>query len=210
MSTQPPTSILIADHHPLILAGMASLIGGEASLKLVGQASDGVHAVAQYEALRPDLLLIDPNMPLCGGIEAIGPIRELDPTARIVIVSSHDGDEDVHRALGAGASGYLLKSASFAQMLDCIALVMAGKRYVAPELSRKLNARMLANTLSVREREILNHLASGMSNKVIARAAGIGVGTVKFHINNILSKLNVASRTEAAVVAARRGLVHLA
>lgn len=210
MSEQKPTSVLIADDHPLILAGMASLIASESSLRLAGQASDGAEAVAQYAALRPDLLLIDLNMPVCSGVEAIRQIRALDPQARIIIVTSYEGDEDVHRGMSAGASGYLLKDASFCQLLECIRQVMAGRKHIAPELAIKLNARMQGNALSAREREILAHLASGMSNKVIARAAGIGVGTVKFHINSILSKLNVASRTEAAVVAARRGLVHLA
>jgi DNA-binding NarL/FixJ family response regulator len=142
-------SLVIADDHPLILAGIAALIEGEPELELLGQAVDTGQAVAQYERLRPDVLLIDLNMPGGGGLEAIARSRARHPGARIVILTTYEGDEDVHRALEAGKS-----------------------------------------------------------NKLIARDAGIGVGTVKFHVNNILSKLDVSCRTEAASVARQRGLLH--
>ena len=204
------TTIVIADDHPLIRAGMASLLQSEGSFMLLGQAEDGAQAVELYARLRPAVLLMDMGMPGCDGVEATLRIRRQHPDARIVIFSAHEGDEVVHRAMQAGASGYLLKNAPFAALLDCIASVLAGRKYLAPGLSAKLAGRVHGSELSTREQEILAHLATGMSNKLIARVAGIGVGTVKFHINNILSKLDAVSRTEAVMVASRRGMVQLA
>lgn len=204
------TTIVIADDHPLIRAGMASLLQSTGSFALLGQASDGEQAAELYQRLRPEILLMDMSMPGCDGIEATQRIRRQHPQARIIILSAHEGDEVVHRAMRAGASGYLLKSAPFAELLDCIACVLAGRQYLAQELSAKLAGRVHGSDLSTREQEILVHLATGMSNKLIARVAGIGVGTVKFHINNILAKLDAASRTEAVMLASRRGMLQLA
>ena len=204
------TTIVIADDHPLIRAGMASLLQSTGSFALLGQASDGEQAAELYQRLRPEVLLMDMSMPGCDGIEATRRIRQQHPQARIIILSAHEGDEVVHRAMRAGASGYLLKSAPFAELLDCIACVLAGRQYLAQGLSAKLAGRVHGSDLSTREREILVHLATGMSNKLIARVAGIGVGTVKFHINNILAKLDAASRTEAVMLASRRGMLQLA
>jgi DNA-binding NarL/FixJ family response regulator len=203
-----PITVLIADDHPLILAGLATLIRGEPGLELVGQASDGRYAVEDFLRLRPDVLLIDLNMPGGGGLEAIRRIRALVPDARIVILTTYDGDEDVHRGLAAGASAYLLKGAGLDEVVHSIRQVAADRRYLAPGLAEKLAGRMAANRLSPRELEILAHLSAGLSNKMIARTENIGVGTVKYHVNNILAKLDVSCRTEAACVAARRGLIH--
>lgn len=209
MNENATITLLIADDHPLILAGLASLIGSEPGLRLLGQASDGLEAVQLYAQLQPDLVLMDLNMPRCGGLEAIIRIRLADPQAKIIILTTYEGQEDVHRGLSAGAAGYLIKDGPFAQLLHCLRQVAEGRRYLEPELAVKLAERISANKLSPRELDILTHLSTGKSNKVIARAAGIGVGTVKFHINSIFSKLNVSSRTEAACVATQRGLVHL-
>ena len=208
--TNTLTTIVIADDHPLIRAGMASLLQSTGGFALLAQASDGEQAVDLYQRLRPEVLLMDMSMPGCDGVEATQRIRRQHPQARIIILSAHEGDEVVHRAMQAGASGYLLKSAPFAELLDCIACVLAGKRYLAAGLSAKLAGRVHGSGLSTREQEILVHLATGMSNKLIARVAGIGVGTVKFHINNILAKLDAASRTEAVMLASRRGMLQLA
>lgn len=208
MDDPRPITLLIADDHPLILAGLAALILGEPDLQLLGQARDAAGAVEQYVRLRPDVLLIDLNMPGGGGIEAIRAIRALVPDARIVILTTYDGDEDVHRGMLAGASGYLLKQSGLDDVLHCVRQVAGNRRYLAPGLAEKLADRVDANRLSRRELEILERLAAGMSNKMIARTENIGVGTVKYHVNNILSKLNVSCRTEAACVAARRGLIH--
>ncbi len=203
---QPTISLVVADDHPLILAGIAALIEAEPGLALLGQAVDADGAVAQYERLRPDVLLVDLNMP-GGGLDAIARIRARNPDARIVVLTTFDGDEDVHRALAAGACGYLLKQSAFDEIVHCLRQAMVRRRYLPPQLAAKLAGRIPASALSARELDILAHLSAGKSNKLIARDAGIGVGTVKYHINNILAKLNVASRTEAASVAQRRGLL---
>jgi len=207
MDDARPITLLIADDHPLILAGLAALIRTEPTLMLVGEAVDAVAAVDQYLRLRPDVMLVDLNMPGGGGIEAIRKVRALVPDARIVILTTYDGDEDVHRGLLAGASAYLLKQSGLDEVVHCVRQVAANRRYLAPGLAEKLAARVDGNRLSRRELEILVHLAAGLSNKMIARTENIGVGTVKYHVNNILSKLNVSCRTEAACVAARRGLI---
>jgi len=202
-----PVTILIADDHPLILAGLASLIKSIPGLQLLGQASNGQAAVDLYAQLRPDVLLTDLNMPEMNGIQAIEQICERDPQAKIIILTTYQGEENVYRGLRAGARGYLLKDSGFAQLTECIQSVAAGRQFLQPELAAQLAERIDANRLSRREHDILLHLSAGKSNKMIARSAGIEVGTVKFHVNNILSKLNVSSRTEAATVAAQRGLL---
>jgi DNA-binding NarL/FixJ family response regulator len=206
MDTSPIT-LVIADDHPLILAGMATLIELEPGLALLGQAVDADGAVEQYERLRPDVLLVDLNMP-GGGLHAIAQVRARHPEAKIVILTTYEGDEDVHRGLAAGASAYLLKQAPFEEIVHCLRQVHDHRRYLPPQLADKLADRIHTSALSRRELDILAHLSAGKSNKLIARDAGIGVGTVKYHINNILSKLAVSSRTEAASVAQRRGLLN--
>ena len=203
----PPVSLLIADDHPLILAGLASLIASLPGLILLGQAGTGRAAVELYRQLRPDVVLMDLNMPEMHGVEAIERICAEDAQAKIVILTTYQGEDNVHRALRAGARGYLLKDSGFLQLTQCIGQVAAGRHYLPPELAAQQAGRIEANRLSKREHDILLHLSAGKSNKMIARSAGIEVGTVKFHVNNILTKLNVSSRTEAATVAARRGLL---
>jgi DNA-binding NarL/FixJ family response regulator len=202
-------SLLIADDHPLIRAGLASLVGAMAEFTLLAQAATGREALEHYRQFRPDVVLMDLNMPEMNGVHAIEAIREIDANANIVILTTYQGEEDVYRGLRAGAKAYLLKDAGFEQLADCIRAVASGRKFLPPELAAKLADRLDADRLSKRELEILAHLSAGQSNKMIARSAGIEVGTVKFHVNNILAKLNVSSRTEAATVAARRGLLEL-
>lgn len=200
-------SLVIADDHPLILAGIASLIESEPGFELLGQAVNASQAIAQYESLRPDVLLTDLNMP-GGGLEAIAVIREKWPSAKIVILTTYEGDENVHRAMQAGAAAYLLKHAGFDEIVHCVRQVANNRRYLPPQLAEKLAQRIYSSPLSKRELDILAQLSIGKSNKLIARDTGICVGTVKYHVKNILSKLNVSSRTEAACVAQQRGLLH--
>ncbi|MBP1203268.1 two-component system NarL family response regulator [Duganella sp. 1411] len=200
-------SVLIADDHPLILAGLSALIHSMPEFRLVAQAANGVQAVELYRQHRPDVVVMDLSMPEMHGVDAIGHIRAFDAGARIVILTTYQGDEDVYRGLRAGAMAYLLKDSGSEQLATCIKTVACGKKFLPPEVAGKLAERTGAAALSRRELEILAHLATGKSNKMIARSAAIEVGTVKFHVNNILAKLNVASRTEAATVAARRGLL---
>ncbi|MBV7535205.1 response regulator transcription factor [Duganella sp. sic0402] len=202
-----PISILIADDHPLILAGLSSLLGAMPEFRVVAQATDGVQAVALYRQHRPDVVIMDLSMPRLNGVEAIEQIRADDASASIVILTTYQGDEDVYRGLRAGAKAYLLKDGASEQLVDCLRTVASGQRYLPAAVAVKLAERKASSQLSRRELEILAHLATGKSNKMIARSADIEVGTVKFHVNNILAKLNVASRTEAATVAARRGLL---
>ncbi|MYM22406.1 response regulator [Duganella sp. FT135W] len=202
-------SIIIADVHPLIRAGMAALITSDGKFTLLGQASNGTQAVEMCERLQPDLLLMDLDLPDCDGVEALGRIRAHHPDAKVIILSGHDGEEHADRSMRAGAQAYMLKNAPLDDLMTCIHAVLQGRKFMMPELALKLASRIHGNQLTPRERDILVHLASGMSNKVIAREAGIGIGTVKFHVKSIMSKLNVCTRTEAAMVAARRGLVHL-
>ena len=200
-------SILIADDHPLILAGLAALIASMPEFRLAAQAADGAQAVELYRQHRPDVVIMDLSMPQMHGVDAIGHIRAFDADARIVILTTYQGDEDVHRGLRAGAMAYLLKDSGSELLATCIKTVAAGRKFLPAEVAGKLAERTATTRLSRRELEILAHLATGKSNKMIARSAEIEVGTVKFHVNNILAKLNVASRTEAATVAARRGLL---
>jgi two-component system NarL family response regulator len=202
-------SVVIADIHPLIRAGMASMIESDDKFTLLGQASNGEQALEMCERLRPDLVLMDLNMPGCDGIEAINRIRARQPSAKVVILSGHDGEDDVDRSMRAGAHAYMLKSASLDILMSGLHTVMSGRKFMMPELAVKLATRIQGNQLTPRERDILTYLATGMSNKLIARAAGIGVGTVKFHVKSIMAKLDVCTRTEAAMVAAKRGLVNL-
>lgn len=200
-------SILIADDHPLILAGLSALINSMPEFRLVAQAANGLQAVELYRQHRPDVVIMDLSMPEMHGVDAIGHIREFDAQARIIILTTYQGDEDVYRGLRAGAMAYLLKDSGSEQLATCIKAVAVGQKFLPAEVAGKLAERAETTRLSRRELEILAHLATGKSNKMIARSAEIEVGTVKFHVNNILAKLNVASRTEAATVAARRGLL---
>jgi two-component system NarL family response regulator len=194
-------SILIADDHPLIVAGLDSLIRSTPDFLCVAHAATGLEAAVLYQRLRPDVVIMD----LC--VDTIERLRQVDANANIVILTACKGEEDVYRGLHAGAKAYLLKHCQFDQLTACIRAVAAGQKFLPPEVARKLAERQMAARLSKRELEILAHLATGKSNKLIARSAEIEVGTVKFHVNNILAKLTVASRTEAATVAARRGLL---
>lgn len=202
-----PISILIADDHPLILAGLSTLLGAMAEFRVVAQAADGLEAVALYRQHRPDVVIMDLGMPRLNGVDAIEQIRAEDASASIVILTTRQGDEDVYRGLRAGAKAYLLKDGATEQLVDCLRTVASGQQYLPAAVASKLAERKAGSQLSRRELDILAHLATGKSNKMIARSADIEVGTVKFHVNNILAKLNVASRTEAATVAARRGLL---
>jgi two-component system NarL family response regulator len=200
-------TILIADDHPLILAGLETLINTMPECRLAGSAANGVQAVALFEQHRPQVVVLDLGMPEMNGVEAIERMRQIDAGANIIILTTYQGDEDVHRGLRAGARAYLLKDSGFAQLSACIRTVAGGRTFLPPDVAAKLAQRRETSRLSRRELEILAHMATGKSNKMIARSADIEVGTVKFHVNNILAKLNVASRTEAATVAARRGLL---
>jgi len=199
--------ILIADDHSVVRQGLRSLICEEPDMTLVGEASNGLEAVALYFRLKPDVLVLDLRMPLLSGTDAIKQIRGRDPEARILALSSLSGDETIHAALENGAMGYLLKEDSGDETVAAIRTVMGGKRWLPPQVKAKLRERQRGETLSKREKEIVELLASGKINKEIGGTLGVSEETVRTHIKNIFGKLLVRDRTEAVMVAMRRGII---
>jgi DNA-binding NarL/FixJ family response regulator len=204
---RPAIRVLIADDHEVVREGLVAMIDRQADMRVVAQAADGIAAVRLWGEQRPDVALLDLRMPGLDGVGVIGRVRELDPAARILILTTYDGDEDIYRGMRAGAKAYLLKDAPREQLLDCIRAVHAGDTYVPPDVAAKLAAQAAGERLTDRELEILTLMAVGGTNKMIARKLDIGEGTVKTHVKSVLSKLGANSRTEAAAVAARRGLI---
>jgi two-component system NarL family response regulator len=212
MSNQnPPIRILIADDHPVVRSGITAMleIDPAANLHVVGQAKNGYEMVELFAQLQPDVGLVDLVMPEMGGVETIQQIRSQFPEARLLILTTYDGDEDIYRGLQAGAKAYLLKDAPREELLLCIQTVYAGRSFIPPKIGLRLAERMNSPVLSKREREILQLLAQGMSNLEIGAMLQITEGTVKSHVNNILNKLNVSDRTQAVMVALKRGLLRL-
>jgi DNA-binding NarL/FixJ family response regulator len=209
MNDPEPIRVLIADDHPVVRVGVASLVSDQTHLQLVAQACSGEEAIRFYSEHRPDVVLMDLRMPGRDGVATITALREIDPAARIVILTTFDGEEDIYRGLRAGAKAYLLKDSSQQEIVDCICTVARGQKYLPPHIAAKLAERLDCSELSKREQEVLRHLATGMSNKQIARVTGITEGTVKFHVTSIMAKLDAKSRTEAVAVATKRGLIGL-
>ena len=199
--------ILIADDHAVVREGLAAMINRQPDMRVVAEASDGMEAVRQWSEQRPDVALVDLRMPRLDGVGVISQVRTLDPKARILILTTFDGDEDIYRGMRAGAKAYLLKDAPREQLLDCIRAVHAGDTFLPPNVAAKLAAQVSGERLTGRELEILGLMADGQSNKAIARKLSISEGTVKTHVKSVLFKLGATSRTEAAAIAARRGLV---
>ncbi len=207
MSPSDKIRILIVDDHSVVRMGVRGMIRRTHEITIVGEATNGLEAVKAYRELRPDVVLMDLRMPLQDGAEATREICRLDPAARILVLSTFDGDEDIHRALAAGAAGYLLKQDSGDDMVEAIRAVARGERWLSPEARRKLAAHDTQETLTERETEILDLLARGEANKEIAHFLQISENTVKTHLRSILGKLQARSRTEAVTVALRRGII---
>jgi two-component system, NarL family, response regulator len=202
--------VLVAEDQAIVRAGLAALVGYQSEMEVVASASDGQEAVRLYRELQPDVTLMDLRMPRQGGVEAIEAIRAGDPDARIIVLTTYDGDEDVYKALHAGAQGYLLKDAPTEELLGAIRAVARGERYIPAAVARRLADRAMAGApLSEREIEVLRLVAAGMTNKEIAAQLFIAEGTVKTHLNSVHEKLGVRDRTEAVMVAVRRGILHL-
>ena len=202
-------SVLVVDDHALVRTGVANIISHEPDLQVVAEAANGLEAVEAFTRLRPDVTLLDLRMPVMEGVEAVRQIRAIDPAARVIVLTTYDTDEDITRALKAGAKAYILKDIAAAALVACIHDVLAGKTYLAPAAAAKLAERVTQVQLTPRELAALRSLADGRSNKEIAAALDISERTVKTHLAHLFEKLGVTSRTEAVRVAARRGLVRL-
>ena len=202
-------SVLVVDDHALLRTGVANIINQEPDLYVVAEASNGVEAIAAYELHRPDVVLLDLRMPVMEGVDAVRQIRARDPHARVVVLTTYDTDEEIARALKAGAKAYALKDIAADELVGCIRDVLAGKTYLAPSAAAKLAERVTRVQLTPREMATLRLMADGRSNKEIANELGIAERTVKTHLGHLFEKLGVTSRTEAVKVATRRGLVRL-
>jgi DNA-binding NarL/FixJ family response regulator len=199
--------VLIADDHTTFLAGLTSIIDMERDMIVVAQATDGRLAFDQWRKHRPNVTLLDLRMPILDGVDVIDEIRREDASARIVILTTYDSDNDIYRAIKAGAKGYLLKDARREELLDCIRKVNAGETCIPQALLEKLAAATSSQTLTGRELAVLTLLARGKSNKEIGADLFISESTVKGHVHSVFTKLNVFSRTEAIAAATRRGLI---
>lgn len=204
-----PIRILIVDDHPLLREGVAAILEDASDISVVGEAGDGAEAVKQFRILQPDVTLMDLQMPGMNGLAAIMAIRADYPQARILVLTTYAGDVQAVRALKAGATGYLLKSSLRTEMLDAIRNVHRGRRHVQGDVAAEIALHVADEALSERETAVLRHVAVGKANKEIARALSLSEETVKAHLKNIFAKLDVADRTHAVTVAARRGIIEL-
>ncbi len=208
--SQPQTiRVLIADDHSVVRQGLATLIEQESDMTVVAQARDGNEAIALFREHQPDVMLMDLRMPNMDGVMAITTICAESKTAQIMVLTTYDGDEDIYRGLRAGAKGYLLKDTEPDELLNAIRIISRGQKHIPPAVGAKLAERMSSPDLSDRELEVIRLMALGKSNHDISTDLNISESTVKFHINRILSKLGVSDRTQAVIVALKRGIANL-
>jgi two-component system NarL family response regulator len=200
--------IIVIDDQAVVRQGFVSLISTVPDMEIVAAGSNGREAVELFRQHQPDITLIDLRMPVMSGVEAIAEIRREFPGARIIVLTTYDGDEDIYRSIQAGAQGYLLKDMFFEELESAIRKVHGGARLIPGSVAERLAARMSSTELTSRELEVLKQIVDGKSNKEIANELSISEATVKSHINNILSKLGVSDRTQAATRALQRGIVH--
>jgi DNA-binding NarL/FixJ family response regulator len=207
--TKTSIRLLIVDDHPVVRAGLSSMLGKQAGIKLIGAAAGAEEALALLAQSPADVVLLDLRMPKMSGIDALHAFCKLASPPRVIILSSFEFEEEIYRAVQAGARGYLLKETSRDDIVAAIVAVHAGKQYFPPAIASRLSDRTHRSTLSPRELEILELLSKGLTNKEIGRAFGISRYTVRNHINSINQKLEVCDRTEAASVAIRQGIISL-
>lgn len=202
-------SVILADDHPVVRDGLAAIVNQQPDMKVVAEAGDGEAAVALYAQYKPDVMVLDLRMPKLDGVTVVQRVLDAHPKARLLIMTTYDGDEDIFRSLSQGAKGYLLKDAPRQEILSAIRAVSEDRPYTSSSIAAKALQRMVKPSLTQREADVLQLLAEGRSNKDIARRLSITEGTAKTHVKAILTKLDAISRTEAVAVAHRRGLVHL-
>lgn len=204
-----PITILTADDHPLIRDGLAAVLRADSGMQVVAEAANGEEAIEAYARLRPDIVLMDLRMPVMDGLTATRAILADDPNARIIVLTTYDGDEDIHRALSAGARGYILKDMMRTDLVGAIRGVHRGQRGIPAPVAARLAEHTPRIGLTPRELEVLRLVADGLSNAQIGERIGRTEGTVKVHLKNILQKLDVRDRTEAVTTALRRGFIRL-
>ena len=201
--------VLVVEDHHMVRQGLVSLLNVVDDLEVIGEATNGVEAITQFRKRQPDITLIDLRMPRLGGVEVIERIRMETPNARFIVLTTYDGDEDIYRALQAGARAYLLKGMTSEELIATIRSVHSGKSYIPPAIAEKLAERVGTKELTLREFDVLEQIVHGKNNKEIAAELVISETTVKTHINRLLGKLGVTDRTQAATSAIQRGLVPL-
>ena len=199
----------MVDDHPLMRLGVAAIINAQPDMKVAGEAGSGEEAVRLFKKLRPDVTLLDLRLPGMSGLEALRAIRREDPQAKCIILTTYEGDEDIHQAMAGGAFGYIIKGMSHQTLVDALRRVHSGLRFLPPPVVRSLEDRTPNSDLSPREREVLSLMVHGKSNKEIADDLGITEATVKCHVSVILTRLGVNDRTQAVIAALQRGLEHL-
>ena len=202
-----PIRILIADDHYIVRMGLIAMINSEPDMEVVAEATDGAQAVALFAKRNPDLALMDLRMPVKTGIEATAEICRHNRAARILMLTALDGDEDIHKALEAGASGYVLKDSTEEKLIPAIRAVASGQRWIPKDIAERLTSRRLFEELTPRELQVLNELAKGLANKQIADVLNITENTTKWYLKSILAKLRVADRTMAVTIAIQRGII---
>lgn len=209
MNRRDPIRVLVADDHPVVRAGLAAILATEPDISVVAEAGTGGEAVELHRRHRPELTLMDLRMPEMGGVEATRAICREFPTARVIVLTTYDGDEDIHRALQAGARGYLLKHMLRRELVAAVRAVQGGQRYIPAEVATRLAERDEGSALTPREIEVLRLVSRGLTNDEIGGVLGIGGGTISTHLRSILRKLDVSDRTEAVTIALQRGVIHL-
>ncbi|HLF90633.1 MAG TPA: response regulator transcription factor [Anaerolineales bacterium] len=207
MTRLNPIRILLCDDHPMIRVALRSMISMEPNMQVVGEATNGSEALIMFQKYRPDILLMDVNMPVMDGLEAMVTILNDHPEARFILLTNYDSEEDIFRGLEAGAMGYILKDTPQSTLINAIQAVYSGKRMIPPELAQKLAQRKTYPRLSPREMDIIRLMKEGMSNQMISVQLNITESTVKSHVKNILFKLGASDRTQAVTKALQRGIL---
>lgn len=201
--------VMVVDDHPLMRVGVSSIVNARPNMIVVAQTGSGEEAVELFAQHKPDITLMDLRLPGMSGVDAIQSIRSRWPSAKFVVLTTYEGDEDIHRALEAGARGYIIKGMPYQTLIDALIRVHTGGRFLPAPVTKALESRTPNSDLSSREREVLLHMVDGKTNREIANLLGITEATVKCHVSTILMRLNVNDRTQAVVTALQRGLVHL-